>query len=273
MELRAGESWQPTRIERVNDVLNTSTKPLLVVTDIGLALLKYIGNAQGEDALVAELLAAELAAMVGLRTPDFAVERIPEIATRDPFITAKSGPAFFSRWEPATTLSPNSQLLRNLRDPRDIARLVVFDTWVRNKDRFSDDIPGGVTNYDNILIIPDKQKSKLLVIDHSHAFAETTLEGEINAGWANEELVYGLFNEFAPMLRRRDVESAINVVCSLAPSDIRDVCRSSPAEWGFSTRLADTLAELLVERAARMRRWLPSAIFDQFEMDLEGKEV
>lgn len=272
MELQAGRRWQPTRIERVNNVLNTSTKPLLVVTDMGLALLKYIGNAQGNDALVAELLAAELAAMAGLTTPDFAVERIPEIPTRDPFIIAQAGPAFFSRWQPAASLAPNSRLLRALRDPKDIARLVVFDTWLRNKDRFSEDIFGGVTNYDNILIVPDKQKSKLLVIDHSHAFTETTLENEINADWANEEQVYGLFNEFAPMLRRRDVESAINLICSLALSDIRDVCRSSPVEWGFVPQLADTLAELLVERANKMRRWLAVAIFDQLEMDLQGKE-
>ena len=273
MDLLAGSTWRPTRIDRVNDVLRTSTKPLLVVTDVGVALVKYIGNAQGEDALVAELLAAELAALVGLKTPDFAVEPIPEIPTRDPFITAQPGPAFFSRWEPATTLAPNSELLRSLRDPKDIARLVVFDTWLRNKDRFSEDAPGGVINYDNILIVPDKRKSKLLVIDHSHAFAETTLEDEINAGWANEEMVYGLFKEFGPMLRRRDVESAMNVVCSLALTDIRIICRSAPAAWGFRPALADTLADLLVERANRMRKWLSDAIFDQLEMDLEGKEA
>ncbi|QCI98895.1 HipA family kinase [Agrobacterium larrymoorei] len=272
MKLRAGEPWKPTRIERISDVLNTSTRPLLVVTDVGLAVLKYVGNAQGEDALVAELIAAELAGMVGLRTPDFAVERIPEIPTRDPFITARAGPAFFSRWEPSTNLAPNSQLLRSLRDPKDIARLVVFDTWLRNKDRFSEDTPGGVTNYDNILIVPDKRKTKLLIIDHSHAFAETTLENEINDDWANEEQVYGLFNEFTPMLRRTDVESAINVICSLVFSDIKDICRSPPLEWGFSPKLAETLAELLVERAIKMRRWLPTAIFDQFEMDFNRKE-
>ncbi|TCM57578.1 hypothetical protein C8J36_102380 [Rhizobium sp. PP-F2F-G48] len=272
MVLRAGVNWQPTRIERVNDVLNTSTKPLLVVTDVGLALLKYIGNAQGEDALVAELLAAELAAMIGLITPDFAVKRIPVIPTRNPFVIAQSGPAFFSRWEPATTLAPNSQLLRSLRDPRDIAKLVVFDTWLRNKDRFSMAGHGGVVNYDNILIVPDKRKSRLLIIDHSHAFAETTLEDEINADWANEEQVYGLFNEFAPILRRRDVEAAINVICSLAPGDIRDACRSTPIEWGFGRPLADLLSELLIQRAARMQSWLPTAIFDQLELNFEGKE-
>ena len=269
----AGLHWQPARIERVNRVLATSTKPLLVVTDAGTALVKYMGNRAGLDALVTELLAAELAGRVGLRTPDFAVVEIPDIETNDPLVTVQGGPAFFSRWEQAQSLSPNSKLLANLRRPSDVALLVVFDTWIRNKDRFADDADGGVLNYDNILFKPDKRKTQLLVIDHSHAFAETSLEDEIHDFWATEETVYGLFNEFAPMLTRHDVKSALDTLCAVAIGEIRDICLSPPPEWGFTAGTANRLADLLVTRANRMSDWLPDAIFDQMELDLDGKEA
>ncbi|QPB21115.1 HipA family kinase [Rhizobium sp. 007] len=269
----AGVNWRPARIQRVNAVLTTSTKPLLVVTDAGTALVKYMGNRAGIDALVTELLAAELAARIGLRTPDFAVVVIPEIETADPLITVQAGPAFFSRWEQAQSLSPNSKLLANLRTPSDVARLVVFDTWIRNKDRFADDANGGVLNYDNILFKADKRKTQLLVIDHSHAFAETSLANEVNDFWATEQTVYGLFNEFAAMLTRQDVKSALNTICAVAIGEIRDICHSPPPQWGFTAGMANQLAGLLVERAKRMTEWLPDAIFDQLEFDLDRKEA
>jgi hypothetical protein len=244
-----------------------------VVTDTGTALVKYMGNRAGLDALVTELLAAELAGRIGLCTPDFAIVAIPEIETADPLITVQAGPAFFSRWEQAQSLSPNSKLLANLRTPGDVARLVAFDTWIRNKDRFAEDANGGVLNYDNILFKADKRKTQLLVIDHSHAFAETSLEDEISDYWATEQTVYGLFNEFASMLTRRDVKLAIDSVCAVAIDEIRDICRSPPSEWGFAPNKANQLADLLVRRAKLMSEWLPDAIFDQMELDLDRKEV
>lgn len=267
--LQAGASWQPSRIERVNTVLNTSTKPLLVVTDQGTALLKYMGNRAGLDALVTELLAAELANTIGLRTPDFALLSIPEIETSDPLVSVQSGPAFLSRWEQAQSLSPNSHLLANLRTKSDVARLVVFDTWIRNKDRFSDDANGGVLNYDNILFRADIRKTQLLVIDHSHAFAETSLEDEINENWATEQIVYGMFNEFAAILTRRDVKSALDTLCGVAADELGEICLSPPREWGFSAGLANQLAALLIRRANLMKEWLPDALFDQLELNLE----
>lgn len=187
-------------------------------------------------------------------------------------ISVEAGPAFFSRWELAQSLSPNSRLLANLRQPRDVAKLVVFDTWIRNKDRFTVDQNGEAFNYDNILLVPDKKKTQLLVIDHSHAFAETTLEDEIDELWATEQTVYGLFNEFAPMLTRRDVISSLDSICALVVADIRDICHSPPPEWGFTAVLADRLAQMLTRRATLMREWFPSAVIAQMELDLEKKE-
>ena len=271
--MRAGTNWRPSKVVRVNRVLESSTRPLHAVTDAGPALVKYMGNRAGNDALIGELLAAELATEIGLHTPDFAVVSIPSIPTSDPLLTIDAGPAFFSRWEQAQSLSPNSSLLANLREPHHIPLLVTFDTWIRNKDRFADDFDGVNMNYDNILFQADKRKTRLLVIDHSHAFAETTLEDEINDEWISEENVYGLFNEFSPMLTRPAIRSAVSAICRLESDKIEAICRSVPAVWGMTPDLATRLSRCLVERAKLMERWLLGKLFAQMELDLEGKEA
>ncbi|WP_422370699.1 HipA family kinase [Hoeflea sp.] len=271
--MATGDIWQPTRIERVNRVLSTSTKPLLVETDAGTALVKYMGNPQGNDALVSELVAANLAERVGLLTPEFAAVYIPKIEVLDPFVDVHPGAAFFSRWEQAASLSPNSKLLAQLRTPKDVSRLVVFDTWIRNKDRFTGDPYAGNFNYDNILLKPDKRKTQLLVIDHSHAFAETTLEHEITENWSTEQNVYGLFNEFASMLTRHDVQSVLDSLCAIPIDEVRGICAAVPPEWGFGGALASRLADLLIERAHLMNTWFADAVFDQLEFDFNGKEA
>jgi len=271
--MRAGRDWQPSHIVRVNRVVESSTRPLHAVTDKGTALVKYMGNRAGPDSLITELLAAELATAIGLHTPDFAVVPIPAIKTPNPLVTVSEGPAFFSRWEQAHPLSPNSELLANLREPAHVPLLVTFDTWIRNKDRFSNDFDGTNMNYDNILFRADKRKSQLLVIDHSHAFAESTLEDEINDGWISEETVYGLFNEFSPMLTRARIESALTAIRQVEIDQIEDICRSIPTDWGMTASLTKRISHCLVERAKHMQQWLPNSLFAQMELDLEGKEV
>ncbi len=269
--LYAGIHWQPRIIERVNDIKDTSTRPLVVVTDEGLALVKYMGNRAGLDALICELIGCELANLVGLDTPDFAVCNIPNIPVRDPFIQIEQGPAFFSRWEQAIPLSPNSLMLKNLRDKSKIALLVVFDTWVRNKDRFSIDYGGEHenNNFDNLLFKPDKRKTRLLVIDHTHAFTETTLDDEINDDWITERVVYGLFDEFKPILNRNDVQSALSSIGRIDVATIRAICENVPREWGMTTALAQLLSECLVARGQDMQGWLANYLFAQLELNLK----
>lgn len=269
----ANASWQPTKIERVISVVQTSTRPLHVVTDKGLALVKYMGNRLGEDALICELLGTALARCIGLYTPDFAVVAIKSIEVLDPFITICDGPAFFSKWEHAVPLSPNSSLLANVRHKDHIAKLVTFDTWVRNKDRFSMDYGGRYenNNFDNVLFKPDKRKTSLLVIDHSHAFTETTLADELDEGWVSEKIVYGLFDEFKPILKANDVQLALEAIRRIDVAKLRAICDAVPREWGMTAALSERLASLITLRAEALCEWLSGALFNQLELNLIGK--
>ena len=270
----AGRNWQPTRIARVIQVLNTSTRPLHVVTDDGPALVKYMGNRAGYDALIGELVGGELANLIGLRTPDFAIANVSQMELPDPLDIVEPGPAFFSRWEEATALAPHSQLLANLRHPEQIAWLVVFDTWLRNMDRFADPDEGGDgnENFDNVLLKADKRKVQLLVIDHTHALAETTLDDELGPGWIDEKIVYGRFDQFIPFLNRRDVRKALKAISDIDRGCVQRICEGVPREWGMTQGLAERLSACIVERASKLATWLPEALFDQFEMKFESEE-
>ena len=174
-----------------------------MTTSDGPAIVKYLGNPAGEEALICELVGTEIANLLSLRTPDFAISDITSMEIpSDPPANVREGPAFFSRWEEATALSPNSSLLLKVRNKADIAKVVVFDTWIRNPDRFvslADRCGAGETaNFDNLLFRGDKRMAEVLVIDHTHAFVETTLEDELDNDWINEQYVYGLEGQRVP---------------------------------------------------------------------------
>ena len=256
-------------------MLETSTKPLRVVTDCGPAIVKYMGNQAGLEALICELVGTELANCIGLVTPDFAVARMPAVGLPShPLLRVDAGPAFYSRWEEATSLSPRSTLLGNLRHSEDISKLVVFDTLLRNRDRFVDSIDDdyGNENFDNLLLRQDKRKVQLLVIDHSHAIVATTLEDELGQDWIDEQKVYGRFSQFAPLMTRRGVRAALAAINKIDLGTIESICEAIPREWGMTRTLGKQLSLCIVERGAKLGSWLPAALFDQYEMDFEGRE-
>jgi hypothetical protein len=265
--------WQPTEIQRVVRVLETSTKPLQVSTDAGLAIVKYLGNPAGAEALICEIVGCSVARLLSLKTPDFAVMALPAMhLPNHPMLQIQPGPAFCSRWEEmATSLSPNSALLKKLRKPDDIAKLVVLDTWLRNKDRFAGDDgnPFDVVNYDNVLLKPDKRMVELLAIDHSHALVETTLDDELGQAWVEEQVVYGRFRQFDHFLTRKTLGSALAAVERIDRTMLRRVCEGVPRAWGMTDGLSERLLNCLDERAQRLESWLPAAIFDQYELQLD----
>ena len=226
----AGTHWQPNFIKRIHEVKGTSTRPLKVVTDCGVALVKYIGNPAGEEALISELIGGELANLVGLETPSFAIAPI--------------------------------------------ALLVIFDTWIRNKDRFCVEYDGQYenSNFDNILFVPDKRKTKLLIIDHTHAFAESGLDYELDDGWAEEQEIFGLFDQFKPFLNRNDIQSALDAISRIDAEAIQSICQAVPKEWEFTSSLARRLTECLIARGRNMQRWVMNSLHDQSELNFDGKE-
>lgn len=266
------DNWRPKKLIRIVKVLNTSTKPALVDTDQGLGLLKYLGNPQGTDALIAEKLAADLAQNLLIPAPCHSLITVDQYDLTEYGTQIDPGSAFISKWmNPATTFSPESAMLGQLRETGFVSRLVVFDTWIKNTDRFSPAPGSSEPNYDNLLFVPDKQKVNALVIDHTHAFVETTFEDEITLeDWWSDETVLGIFPNLATLLDQSKVLKEIEAVNDFCANGLKEVIECIPRDWHLSQAARSALNENLTKRAEHLASWLPTELFGQQEMNYRG---
>lgn len=261
--LRCGTIWQPSKVDRVVETFPTSTRVAKVVTDQGTGFLKGMGNPAGTDSLACELVAAELAAWLGLRTPDFALMEIEgiEIPMHGGGVLAP-GPAFITRSLQGTTGTPGDTFLKKLANADQVAKLVVFDTWIRNADRCP---PIGALdptpNYDNQFFTPEGRKFDLVALDHSHCFVETTLEDEIAGGHlAADERLYGYFPEFAPYLTDAALGSALDRLGTFDGAFAAEVVGSIPPQWEVTGAARSAWAKLMVERSWRVCDFAPGLL-------------
>jgi hypothetical protein len=88
----------------------------------------------------------------GLSTPDFAILNLTEA---DEVVLhsgkkAVPGPAFATRAVTGTPWGGSEAELKTLENQEALTRLVVFDTWVLNRDRYFVDPVLGRERYDNV---------------------------------------------------------------------------------------------------------------------------
>ncbi|TGT35715.1 HipA family kinase [Mesorhizobium sp. M8A.F.Ca.ET.165.01.1.1] len=246
--LSSGQHCQPKEVLREIELFASSTRPARVDTDAGEGFVKGIGNPQGCAALISELVAAELCAWFKLKIPSFAV--IKECAIELPLVNWHGNmlpPLFFSRAVDGIPRDGSNTFLDKLTDVGDVARLVVFDTWIKNSDRFH----MGQAKSDNLLFVPiGRQKFDLVPIDHTHCFVEIEFDGNPpTMAEICDPTVYGRFPEFDPYLTGKGVRSAIHHLASLDPNFVAEVVNSVPQEWDLDYQARQSLSELICRRA------------------------
>lgn len=253
--------WKPTEVLRVAEVLKTSTRPLRIETNVGPALLKYCGNPQGRDALSAEFIAAELLDLLGYSTPDHALLRLAGFEMEAHGVEVLEGYAFLTRWErTAMTFSGSSELLARLSNVEMITKILVFDTWIKNLDRFVATPAGIAENLDNLLFVPDGSKVRMLIIDHSHAFTETTFEDGFPDDWWEDEDVCGMLPNFDMFVNETYLSEALFEILALSRPDLESIVDKVPADWGLSTTAKGRIVGGLISRASAMKNWLPEKL-------------
>jgi len=262
--------WKPTTILRWIDAYHTSTGVVLVETDAGEGFLKAMGNPAGEHALACELAGTNLAGMLGIPTLDFAIVEVgqaDEIPLGDRVHMALPGPAFITRAEKGTVWSGSEKVLERIQNPEDIAKLVLLDTWIRNRDRCHPDTSHHRPKPDNVFLsIEGARRGKFILkaIDHTHCFTDS---GELSGsaariGWVKDERVFGLFPGFRPFLRISCVEAAVASLRAITREQIREVIESIPLHWHVTSGAGVALGEFVLQRRA--------FLIDNF-IDLLGK--
>lgn len=231
-------NWQPKIIRRFVKSVATATEVVLVETDQGSGYLKALGNKSGPHALVCEWVGTNLAKLLGLQTLEFS---IIEIANDDEIplasgIFAQPGPAFITRAEKGISWGGKASELDKVANPEDVVRLVLFDTWVVNCDRYPADLTARKPNRDNVFLSREgAPRGRFLIkaIDHTHCL---TCGRDLNVNIAHIDTVrearaYGLFPEFKPLLVRSEATRAVADLKMISRTDIQRVVDSNPSAW------------------------------------------
>jgi hypothetical protein len=249
--------WTPTKFLRFEEAFDTSMGTAKIVTDAGRAYIKALGNRQGPHPLACEWVGTQLARWFGLPTLEFALLTIDSTVDEIPFRRggiAASGTAFVTRAANGHPWGGDPEELKQLSNPDAVARLVVFDTWVRNCDRYPPDLTTRRPNYDNVFLEDqtDPVRTRLIAMDQTHCF---TCGGDLNSHIAQIDLMkddrlYGLFPGFRPLINEAWVDQAVAKLTRLEKDKVRAIVDSIPPDWEVNKAARAALIHLTVERGA-----------------------
>ena len=130
-----------TAIRYVTPLREGGSLPAIVEVDDGsLYVMKFVGAGQGAKALIAELVAGEIARLLGLPVPEIAfIELDPRIGRSEPdqeiqdLLQASAGLNLGLRYLPNATAF--NIMLAPPPNPKLASRIVWFDAFITNVDR------------------------------------------------------------------------------------------------------------------------------------------
>jgi hypothetical protein len=169
------------------------------------------------------------------------------------------GPAFISKELLGSTGDGGDAFLSRLKNKEDVSKLVVFDTWIRNSDRYPADEQEqqAIANRDNIFFAPEGSKFELLIIDHTHCFVETTLDDGLGDVYLLEDdRIYGYFPEFKGYVCDSALRAAVGRLRQMNEDAAREVVASIPIEWSVTSATRTKWAHVICERAKRVSEFV-----------------
>lgn len=257
-------SWQPRVIRRVVAFKPTRTEAAEVVTDLGGAFAKFRGNLEGPHALAAEFVGTRLAGAMGLPIFDWRVidyDGVPEIRLPSG-ATAQAGSAWLTRKVEGMVWSGKAKDVKLIENRADVAKLILFDQWTLNCDRYRPTPPPVRKNLHNVFFSRESAvpgKLKLLAMDHTHIL---TCGSPFRPDMARQDRVrnttaYGLFPAFQELIdkgwiRREDAVAAVASMNSVELATIRAIVREIPRDWEVDDDVRIALIDFLQDR----RNWL-----------------
>lgn len=269
-------AWNPTVINRrIPKEIVSSTQPTHVVTDQGNAYVKWPNNLQGPAALSSELLGTKLADWFGLPTFEYSVmSACPADAFADSG-DERQVPVFLTKEVEGDTWRGTTKELELLENPEDLSRLVVFDSFVCNSDRYLLMEKNGQKlehrNDGNVFLSHDAapKKLRLRVYDHTHCyFAVIDATNRVPTEKLEDPAVYGLFPEFKGFLDREVIKEAAAKLLELDSELIQSIVDSVPDEWIINSDSRDRWKEFISGRAEFVNKTIERKIFPQGELNL-----
>lgn len=256
------DAWTPTTILFEIKPCATNSLTVEVETDQGSGFLKCLSDKVDPGDLVCELIGSRLARLLGLVVPDFATISVPDDA---PFTLAKGakilpGHGFISRKVSGEPLENSRAALLSLDNPKDLAKLVVFDTWTVNCDRYrpASSARKSMRNDRNLMLSRSSAtagKFVLMPIDHGCCFkCLRSLTPPTLRQATTDDTLYGMFPEFDGLVLRADALTAAVELQSISRDAISSALDDVPNEWGFTNSIRDALLDMLTQRQRRVRQ-------------------
>lgn len=274
-------TWNPEEILLQLEAFDTSTGVARVSTRDGHAFLKTPCSDMGADALVRELVATIIGRAFGLPIPNWALFEIDrdeldiEIYTGAKRRYAKDGIGFgsqsvgsMSRGVSVMEWAGDDATLKQTTNLDIVSRLVVFDTWVRNWDRYSKWNGHAHSNSQNLLIEmkatprKDKPETRLIPIDHTHSMHCPDLrlaaldESISDLDNIQDEMIFGLFPAFVSHIKQVYIEECCADLRYFSRAVIQDAISKIPSSWGVADKVKCNVETFLFERS----RWLADNI-------------
>ncbi len=236
---------------------DTSTGATEVTTDAGRAYIKTLGNRQGPHVLATDWVGTHLAKWFGLSTFDIAILRLD---ASDEFqlprgYTAQPGPAFAARAMSGDPWGKSGLVLDVLVNRDDITRVVAFDTWTLNCDRYHYDTAARKPNFDNVYLSSESVepgKRRLIAMDHGLCFirsGEDLTKRLAEIGKVQDEHVFGLFPAFRDHLDQSIIESCASRLREMGAEIARAIVETVPREWDVNDEARLAWIELIYRRA------------------------
>lgn len=222
--------------------------------------------------LINEYIAANLAKMIGLSIPDFALIKInPEIfSDNNKFERGKpKGLGFGSKFLNGTikeflssTRYKELKKIANKPLEKDFTAICIFDLWLRNSDRS--------INNCNLIIQETSKNINLVAIDHVSIFAELNyrnLGNEKNElPPIGETLIYHDF--FSEMYYDNGIffnkikDELIQTVYDLPEDSISEIVESVPEEWHLLKEQKDKIIDFIVHRKKILESQINSVLIN-----------
>lgn len=187
------------------------------------AIVKYMNNPDGQLPLVNEFVCSQLASKYQLSTPQSGVCLIDHNTHMSDDVTQDSrqfsqhnfGCAFYSTFIEKST-PPIPGLIRSINKDQ-LARLIVFDHIVYNKDRHNG----------NLLLVVQDGNTLLYAIDHSHVFKNMAIWDHISFEQGMRDNDY---NDTSIMEYNSDIYRAIFDYAAPSEADFCNACNVAKAE-------------------------------------------
>lgn len=252
----------------------TNSQAALVETDQGDFVIKAMNNRDGPNVLVAEWIATNAAAWLGVPVSPCAIVELSAVVDvrldADGRKLAQPGPCFGSSFlRLSQGWDGDAETLKKVKNPEAIVGVVVADTWLRNLDRFchAEDGTRRFENSGNLLLSSvdaPKGRFRLVAIDFGHAFGgpTTPFRRLREIGIVQDNTIYGCFPAFRHYMKRRALATFLGRLSRFTRGDAADWFKAIPSEWSLPAADADAIMDFMERRARFVVETLAKMICD-----------